>query len=174
MKRSIKRTFFKTLTPVLILIAALAAPSFLTAQTKPPITPDQSLSAAPTAKEVYSYARTAKEKLPAATAWDNAKAQTETQRSLLRLVKRGQSIIERVVERGEAMSAAEAANYDRQMRAVVEQMDKLSAGASANAKESPSSCFGGCDKTYKGWGKGKGWNRFWCKAACFKLEVHIG
>jgi len=172
MKRSTTPTFFKTLAPVLVFIVALASPSFLTAQSRPPITPDQSLSAAPTAKEVYSWARTAKQKLPASAAWDNAKPGTEAQRSLLRLIKTGQSIIDRVVERGEAMSATEAANFDRQMRTVVEQMDKLSAGAGAQG--SPASCFGGCDNTYSGWGKGKGWNRFWCKAACFKIEVHIG
>ena len=172
MKRSTTPTFFKTLAPVLVFIVALASPSFLTAQSKPPIAPDQSLSADPTVKEVYSWAVTAKEKLPGSATWDKAKPGTESQRGLLKLVKRGQSIIERVVERGEAMSATEAANYDRQMRIVVEQMDKLSAGA--GAKESPSSCFGGCDNTYKGWGKGKGWNRFWCKVACFKIEIHVG
>ena len=106
------------------------------------------------------------------SAWDKAKPETEAQRSLLRLIRRGQSIIERAIERGAAMSATEAADYDRQMRTVVEQMDKLS--ADGGAKEGPASCFGGCDKQYKGWGKGKGWNRFWRKAACFKLEIHVG
>ncbi|HEU0172637.1 MAG TPA: hypothetical protein VFV58_00110 [Blastocatellia bacterium] len=172
MKHSTNRSLFKTVTPVLAFIIALAAPSFLAAQSKSPIAPTQSLSAAPTANEVYSWARTAKEKLPTSAAWDKAKPETETQRSLLRLIKRGQSIIERAVERGAAMSATEAANYDNQMRTVVEQMDKLSAGAIA--KGDSASCFGGCDKLYKGWGKGKGWNRFWCKVGCFKIEVHVG
>jgi len=172
MKHSTKRAISKTVTPVLVFIIALAAPALLAAQSKPPITPDQSFSAAPTANEVYSWARTAKEKLPSSAAWDKAKPETETQRGMVRLIKRGQAIIERVVERGSAMSAAEAANYDKQMRTVVEQMDKLSAGAVA--KGDSASCFGGCDKQYKGWGKGKGWNRFWCKVGCFKIEVHVG
>jgi len=172
MKHSTKRAISKTVTSVLVFILALAAPALLAAQSKPPITPNQSFGAAPTANEVYSWARTAKEKLPSSAAWDKAKTETETQRDMMRLIKRGQSIIEHVVERGSAMSAAEAANYDRQMRTVVEQMDKLSDGAAA--KGGPSSCFGGCDKQYKGWGKGKGWNRFWCKAACFKIEIHVG
>jgi hypothetical protein len=172
MKHSTKRALYKAVTPVLVFIVALAAPTLPAAQSKPPITPDQSLAAAPTANEVYSWARTAKAKLPAAGAWEKAKPETETQRDMLRLIKRGQSIIERVVERGSAMPATEAANYDGQMRTVVEQMDKLSAGAAANGDSS--SCFGGCDKLYKGWGKGKGWNRFWCKVGCFKIEVHIG
>jgi hypothetical protein len=172
MKTSTKRIFFTAMTPVLVFIVALSAPSFLTAQSKPPIKADQSLTVAPTAKEVSSWAKTAREKLPAGASWDKAKVESERQRALLRLIKRGQSIVERAAERGETMSATEAANYDDQLRAVVEQMDKLSAGAPA--KESPSSCFGGCDGAYKGWGKGKGWNRFWCKVACFKIEVHIG
>jgi hypothetical protein len=174
MKHSTKRALSKTLTLALAFIIALAAPSLLAAQSKQPIAPNQSLSAAPTASEVYSWARTAREKLPAGAAWDKAKPETENQRSLLRLIKRGQSIIDRVVERGGAMSATEAANYDSQMRSVVEQMDKLSAGAPAAAKEGQGSCFGGCDKQYKGWGKGKGWNRFWCKVSCFKIEIHFG
>jgi len=173
MKHSTKRAISKTVTPVLVFIVALAAPALLAAQSKRPITPDQSFGAAPTANEVYSWARTAKEKLPASAAWDKAKPKTETQRNLLRLIKRGQSIIEHVVERGSAMSATEAANYDRQMRTVVEQMDKLSAGAAANGGDTPK-CFGGCDNLYPGVGHGKVWNRFWCKVGCFKIEVHIG
>jgi hypothetical protein len=171
MKYLTRRDFSKTITLALAFIIALAGPSLLAAQSKRPITPNQSLSAAPTANEVYSWARMAQEKLPTGTSWDRAKPETETQRSLLRLIKRGQSIIERVVEKGATMSAAEAVNYDREMQTVVEQMDKLSSGG---AVKGPSSCFGGCDKQYKGWGKGKGWNRFWCKAACFKIEIHVG
>jgi hypothetical protein len=66
------------------------------------------------------------------------------------------------------MSATEAADYDGQMRSVVEQMDKLSGAASA---EGPAACFKECDKAYPGWGKGKGWNRFWCKVPCLKVKV---
>lgn len=168
MKHSTKRVLSKAMTPVLVLILALAAPSFLTAQGRRPVTPDQSLSAAPTANEVYSWARRAKDKLPDSADWDKAKPETETQRSLMRLIKRGHSIIDRAVERGVAMSATEAADYDKQMRTVVEQMDKLSAGASA---EGPAACFKECDKAYPGWGKGKGWNRFWCKVPCLKVKV---
>jgi hypothetical protein len=171
MKHLIKRAFSKTMTLALAFIITMAATSLLAAQSKRPITPNQSLSAAPTANEVYSWARTAKEKLPTGAAWDRARPETEPQRSMLRLIKRGQSIIESVVEKGSSMSATEAANFDRELQTVVEQMDKLSAGAAAKG---PSSCFGGCDKQYKGWGKGKGWNRFWCKAACFKIEIHVG
>jgi hypothetical protein len=171
MKRLTSHALSKTMTFALAFIIALSAPCLLAAQSKRPITPNQSLSAAPTANEVYSWARTAKEKLPAGSTWEKAKPGTETQRNLLRLIKRGQSIIESAVEKGPAMSAAEAANYDREMQTVVEQMDKLAAGGAA---QGPASCFGGCDNQYKGWGKGKGWNRFWCKAACFKIEIHVG
>lgn len=153
-------------------IIALAGPSFLAAQSKRPIAPNQSLSASPTANEVYSWAKTAKEKLPASSAWDRAKPETTTQRSMLTLIKRGQAIIDSALQRGSAMSATEAANFDGQMQTVVEQMDKLSAGAAA--KGGQGECFGGCDKQYKGWGKGKGWNRFWCKVSCFKIEIHVG
>jgi hypothetical protein len=153
-----------------ILIATLAMPSFLTAQRG---ARENSLTAAPTSKEVYSWAKTAKSKLPDSTVWDRAKPKTETQRSMLRLVKRGQAIIERVITRGDTMPATEAANYDRQMRAVVEQLDKLSAGGGPGGDQ-PNDCFAGCDEQYPGWGGGHGWNRFWCKVACLRIEIHIG
>ncbi|HEX5085414.1 MAG TPA: hypothetical protein VFY40_25535 [Blastocatellia bacterium] len=172
MKYLTERTFSKAMMFVMALIIALATPSFLAAQNKRPITPNQSLSAAPTANEVYSWARMAKEKLPPGSIWDKARPETATQRSMLTLIKRGQAIIDSALKSGPAMSAKEAANFDAQMQMVVEQMDKLSAGAAA--KGDSSSCFGGCDKLYKGWGKGKGWNRFWCKVGCFKIEVHVG
>ena len=151
-----------------ILVVTMATPSFLAGQT---IRSEQS-STAPTAKEVYSWAKTAKAKLPASAAWDKAKPETETQRSMLKLIRRGQAIIERVIERGDAMPATEAASYDKQMRTVVEQMDKLTAGG--GARKEPNECFAGCDAQYHGWGGGKGWNRFWCKVACLKIEIHIG
>ena len=151
-----------------ILVIALTAPSFLAGQT---IRSEQPASA-PTAKEVYSWARTAKQKIPAGADWDKARPETETQRSMLRLIKRGQAIIERVVARGDAIPATEAGGYDRQMRTIVEQMDKLTAGGGAS--KSPASCHAECDRRYGGWGAGKGWNRFWCKVACFKLEIHVG
>src|SRR5262245_65884630 len=115
MKHSTKRALSKAMTPVLVFILALAAPSFLTAQGRRPVAPNQSLSAAPTANEVYSWARRAKEKLPSSADWDKAKPETETQRSLLRLIKRGQSIIDRAVERGAAMSETEAAEDEKQV-----------------------------------------------------------
>lgn len=45
----------------------------------------------------------------------------------------------------------------------------------AKSSKKPASCFGGCDKDYgTGFGHGKGWNRFWCKASCFKINVNVG
>jgi len=171
MKRITLYFTLKTVASVLIAIAALATPSLSTMQSKT-ASPDQLSSAAPTAKEVLSWATLAKEKLPPFKTWEKAKPETEKQRSLLVLIKRGQSIVERAAARGEAMSDTEAAGFDRQLRSVVEQIDKLSAGPSS--QQTQGSCFGSCDNTYHGWGHGKGWNRFWCKVSCFKIEVHFG
>lgn len=63
------------------------------------------------------------------------------------------------------------------MASVEKMIDGCQAPIATPAEESVTrndSCFGGCDKLYKGWGKGKGWNRFWCKVGCFKIEVHVG
>ncbi len=171
MKRTTQYFTFKIMASLLIALAAFVTPSFSTMQSKT-ASPDQLSSAAPTSKAVRSWATLAKEKLPPFKAWEKAKPETPKQRRLLVLFKRGHSIVDRAAARGEAMSDTEAAGYDRQLRTVVEQIDKLTAGA--NSQQTASSCFGGCDNTYHGWGHGKGWNRFWCKLSCFKIEVHIG
>jgi hypothetical protein len=42
-------------------------------------------------------------------------------------------------------------------------------------KGTQGACFKSCDDAYgSGFGKGKGWNRFWCKASCFKINVNVG
>jgi len=171
MKSKTQYFTFKILISILIVVGALVTPSFSTLQRKT-VSPAKSMSAAPTAKEVHSWAVIAKEKLPPFKAWAKAKPETENQRRLLVLFKRGHSIIDRAAARGETMSDAEAAGYDRQLRTVVEQIDKLSAGPAS--QQTQGSCFGSCDDTYHGWGHGKGWNRFWCKVSCFKIEVHVG
>ena len=168
MKRSTKSNFSKTLIPVLGLVVGLSIPSFLTAQGRTQIRGDQPTSTTPTASEVYSWARTAKSKLPTSDALSKARPETARQRNLLSLTKRGKSIIDRVIATGETMSKQQAVEFDKQMQLVVEQMDKADDG------KTTSDCFAGCDKTYPGWGGGKGWNRFWCKVGCLTIEIHIG
>ena len=166
------RTFARPVAIALLAAIACALVTFAPSESlsSPQKTaPTQSLSAAPTGEEVYSWAKEAQQKLPALETWDKARTKTETDRSLVRLVKRGHAIVNRVIERGAGMSAKEAASYNAQMRIVVGQIDKLTAGT--DAKEGVSGCMKGCDGTYKGWGKGKGWNRFWCKAGCIKIKV---
>lgn len=85
------------------------------------------------------------------------------------MLKKAIPLINRVVQRGAGMSAREAASYDAQMQSVVEQLDKLTADINP-AADTPK-CMSGCDTTYPGWGKGKGWNRFWCKVGCIKVKV---
>jgi hypothetical protein len=165
----LNRYFTKTCArPVAVsLLATMACAVVIFSQPQP--SHGQSLSAAVTGKEVYSWAKEAQQKLPSPETWDNARTETETDRRLVVLVKRGQAIVNRVIERGARMSAKEAAGYDMQMRNVVGQIDKLTAGP-ATAK-GVSGCMTGCDGAYKGWGKGKGWNRFWCKVGCIKIKV---
>jgi CARDB len=131
-------------------------------------TDTQQQSNSPTDKEVFSWAREADQNLPVLEFWDKARTKTETDRNLVRLVRKGHALVKRVIDRGEGMSAKEAASYDAQMRNVVGQMDKLTAGANAGGV---SGCMKGCDNTYKGWGNGKGWKRFWCHVGCIKIKV---
>ena len=56
------------------------------------------------------------------------------------------------------------------MQLVGEELDRLTA-ENNNGNQGGGKCFGSCDNQYKGWGGGKGWNRFWCKASCFTIKI---
>lgn len=177
MKNSTKHLSFRRLLSFVAFVA-IGTPLFATARENGPVdhnlvdqkqaAPTSSMSAAPAVNEVYSWAKDAQQKLPALEIWTKVRTKTETDRSLVRLVKRGQDLVNRVVERGPGISAKEASSYDAQMRMIVGQIDKLTSGSVAG---DTSGCIKGCDTNYKGWGKGKGWNRFWCKAGCIKVKV---
>src|SRR6185295_6663952 len=98
--------------------------------------------------------------------WDflsKAKTETPYQKRMLDQCRKGKAIVDRVIRRGNQMTDAEAAQYDAQMKEIVETMDTITGGTQASGSQGE--CFGGCDNQYKGWGKGKGWNRFWCKVS---------
>src|SRR5687767_3890208 len=176
MRLSTKRISSRTLISVVSLVL-LAAPFFPTARGNRPV--DQTFFvqkqtarvksvSAPTPRDVYSWAKEAQEKLPPVEFWDKARTRTNNDRSVVRLIRKGDKFVKQVIARGPGMSAWEAASYDAQMRKVLSQIDYLTSGENANG---PAGCMGGCDNTYPGWGGGRGWNRFWCKVACIKVRV---
>src|SRR5215208_4565634 len=112
---NVTRTFTSPI--AITLLAAIACALLMFAQ--PQAARGQSLTTAPTGREVYSWAKETQQKLPALETWDRARPTTETDRSLVMYVKRGHAIVNRVIERGARMSAKEAANYDAQMRIVM-------------------------------------------------------
>lgn len=129
------------------------------------VSPDEILTAA---KEIRSKAGT--------RGWDfltKSKVKTAYEKRVLEQYKKGHSIIARVLSRGDKMTTAEAARYDTQMQKVVKTMNAIQASNHGASSGSQGECFGSCDSQYIGWGHGHGWNRFWCKASCFKIEVHV-
>lgn len=159
----------------LSLLAAIACAFMIFAPSEslsgPQAAPNQSLSAAPTGAEVHSWAKEAQEKLPALKTWDKARVENEADRKLVGLIKRGYAIINQAAARGAGMSAREAANFDTQMHGLMDQIDKLTAAGGGTTATDVPDCMVKCDGAYPGWGKGKGWNRFWCKVGCIKIKV---
>lgn len=102
-----------------------------------------------------------------------AKPTDATQKRMLNEIKKGKSLVERVVMLGDKITDKQAAIYDRQMNEIVTAMDKLY--VMNHTPGGQGECFGGCDNQYQGFGHGKGWNRIWCKVSCFKIVVaHVG
>lgn len=130
-----------------------------------------------TAAEISLAARTANEQMKNAGTFAlvavSFKNRSAYEVGMLTQFRKGKAIIDEVLSKGANLTDAEAARYDAKMKAVVEAMDAL-VSANTSAGGSQGSCFGSCDNQYQGWGHGKGWNRFWCKASCFKIEIHVG
>lgn len=143
-------------------------------QNKPSVKPVQSFAAVTSSDEILAVAKEINSRA-GTNGWKfltKNKVTSVNQKRMIAQIKKGRSIIDRVIKLGSKMTNAEAARYDAQMHKVVETMDALKAANTANGSQGE--CFGSCDNQYKGWGHGKGWNRFWCKASCFKIEVHVG
>ncbi|RMF73224.1 MAG: hypothetical protein D6738_09410 [Acidobacteria bacterium] len=81
---------------------------------------------------------------------------------------------EEILRAGERTTPAQRAAFERRMRQLVAKMDRRARCGSDVGSEGPARCMCNCDKAYPGWGGGKGWNRFWCKAACIKVKVGKG
>jgi len=88
-----------------------------------------------------------------------------TDASLRQLIDKAVQLDQEILRLGNRMSPEQAETYDRRMQDLIKRMDQMS------RKKGPAPCMKECDKAYPGWGKGKGWNRFWCKAACLVAAV---
>ncbi len=90
---------------------------------------------------------------------------TEGDTALRQLIDKAVQLNQEILRLGKQMSPEEARTYERRMQGLIQRMDQMS------KKKGPAPCMKECDKAYPGWGKGKGWNRFWCKAACLVAAV---
>lgn len=63
----------------------------------------------------------------------------------------------------------------RQLNALQALILEMDQAAAKPGNGTQGACFKSCDDAYgSGFGGGKGWNRFWCKASCFKINVNVG
>jgi len=84
------------------------------------------------------------------------------------LIARGKMMQNRIrAAKGKPLSKQQA----NQLQALIKQMDQTARAG----KGTQGACFRSCDNAYgSGFGGGKGWNRFWCKGSCFKINVNVG
>ncbi len=91
-------------------------------------------------------------------------AQRRQRQTVSKLVREGRRLNEEILRAGPSMSAAQAKRFTARMKRLVSRMDAL---GRQQKTAGPAACMKECDSAYPGWGGGKGWNRFWCKTACF-------
>ena len=78
-----------------------------------------------------------------------------------------------ILRSGASMSPVQAKGYEKKLNALVSRMDRQTSKA-CNGKPSKGSlaaCMCDCGEAYQGWGKGRGWNRFICKAGCLTAKT---
>jgi hypothetical protein len=94
---------------------------------------------------------------------------TRAGRKASRLIAHGKRLQRQLMaSKGKPMSQQQMGS----LKALIMEMDQA---AGKPASGSQGECFQSCDDAYgKGFGGGKGWNRFWCKASCFKINVNVG
>jgi hypothetical protein len=88
---------------------------------------------------------------------------------MLPYMDKGNTLINKVVAAGTSITQQQAENYDAEMKQVISDIDKLSAGSQTG--NGIPKCFKGCDENYPGLGGGQGWKRFTCKMACLIVET---
>jgi hypothetical protein len=91
----------------------------------------------------------------------------------VRLVREGDALAKKVMRTQGKIDPDTEAAFDKEMSALIMSMDQLlitsiSTGGDAAG---PAACMMECDSSYPGLGGGNGWNRFWCKSACLKIEL---
>lgn len=75
------------------------------------------------------------------------------------------------------LTAASYKRYQSMLSELELQLDDHRVGGGSTSQTEPKpgtqgECFKSCDDAYgKGFGGGKGWNRFWCKASCIKINI---
>ena len=79
----------------------------------------------------------------------------------------------RVQKMENKMTDAQYKTFQRELRIIESQLDQLQAGNAGASGPAQSECFSSCDRQYCGWDGSNGWNRFWCKANCFRISVYV-
>ena len=93
----------------------------------------------------------------------DAAGQRRQRQAIVGLAREGRRLNEEILRAGPSMSAAQAQRFTARMKQLVSRMDVL---GKQQKSAGPAACMKECDGAYPGWGGGKGWNRFWCKAGC--------
>ena len=90
-------------------------------------------------------------------------------RSFASVLSEARTLAAKVKKAGPNMSDSQYQGFQRELQTLGGKLDRIA--ASMGSTNGPAGCMTECDGAYPGWGGGKGWNRFWCKAACIKIKV---
>jgi hypothetical protein len=92
-------------------------------------------------------------------------------RKAQQLVGRGKIVQNQLLHvQGNEIPPTKAKQLSREIGSLISEMDHINPAVATQG-----ACFKSCDKAYgTGFGKGKGWNRFWCKGSCFKININVG
>lgn len=135
--------------------------------------PIQSMSQGISRPVVYEQVKATKSKRFTPTA---AKATGKIDPAMIAMVKKASVLVDEILRTQGKIDPKDETLYESQMVSLVQAMDRAAAQNYANLgggfdSESPAACMMECDDAYPGLGGGNGWNRFWCKGACIKIQV---
>ncbi len=100
-------------------------------------------------------------------------------RSLATTLRKAQALATKVQSAGKKMTSSQYQSFQRELRTLEAELDKIAAGQNNSAGNPAPGSVGACHKSCHdafgdGFGGGKGWNRFVCKVGCIKVNFPGG
>ena len=107
------------------------------------------------------------------------KVRSAAARSFVATLRKAQALATKVQRAGSKMSTSQYQGFQRELRSLEAELNKIAASQNGSAGNPASGSVGECHKSCHdafgdGFGGGKGWNRFVCKVGCIKISFPGG